>query len=190
MDIKEVNFLPILQNDNDSVLRATRRAAYMMAQAPQRGFTLIELLVVIAIIGLLASVVLVALNGARQKSRDSKRVADLSQLAKAFELYYNEHNSYPTRTTAAGGVVLSSSLTLGSPSISPNYLSQLPTAPTPADGSCTSGTANGKNDYYMYPNSTGVTQLLTSAYTITFCLGQKTGSLTPGPHTLTQAGFQ
>lgn len=46
-----------------------------------RGFTLIELLVVIAIIGMLSSVVLASLNSARSKSRDSRRLEDLKQIA-------------------------------------------------------------------------------------------------------------
>ena len=61
----------------------------------QKGFTLIELLVVTAIIGLLASIVLVALNTVRGKARDAKRRADLRQLSNAVELYFNDNQSYP-----------------------------------------------------------------------------------------------
>jgi type II secretory pathway pseudopilin PulG len=53
-------------------------------------------LVVIAIIGFLASIVLVALNGARVKARDAKRKFDLSQIATALELSYDSHGGYPS----------------------------------------------------------------------------------------------
>ena len=59
------------------------------------GFTLIELLVVIAIIGLLSSVVLASLNGARLKARDARRLADAKQIQTALELYYDSNNQYP-----------------------------------------------------------------------------------------------
>jgi type II secretion system protein G len=131
------------------------------------GFTLIELLVVIAIIGLLASVVLVSLNSSRQKSRDAKRLADMNQMAKALELFYNDFNSYPTNS--------STSLLV------PTYMSQTPVAPLPADSSC--GTMN--NYVYSSPATAPA-----STYSITFCLGAQTGSYGAGVRTLTQQGIR
>jgi len=58
------------------------------------GFTLIELLVVIAIIGVLASVVMVSLNAAREKARDMRRIADLKQIETALELNYDKYGAY------------------------------------------------------------------------------------------------
>lgn len=50
------------------------------------AFTLIELLVVIAIIGVLAALATVTYSDSQQKSRDSRRKADLEAIRKAMEL--------------------------------------------------------------------------------------------------------
>jgi prepilin-type N-terminal cleavage/methylation domain-containing protein len=60
-----------------------------------KGFTMIEILVVISIIGFLSAAAFYSFNIARSRSRDTKRVSDVSSLTKAFEIYFNEHNSYP-----------------------------------------------------------------------------------------------
>ena len=59
------------------------------------GFTLIELLVVIAIIGLLASIVMVSVNSARNKAKIAKAQAELKQFQTAVEMYYDTNGSYP-----------------------------------------------------------------------------------------------
>lgn len=83
---------------------------YSRRQHKERGFTLIELLVVIAIIGMLSSVVLSSLNGARKKARDARRLSDLKQLQTALELYYSDNVAYPESTAQANAATALSAL--------------------------------------------------------------------------------
>lgn len=80
------------------------------------GFTLIELMVVIAIIAILSGIVLASLSSTRAKSRDSKRIGDISQLQLALELFYEACRQYPATlsTGASNGCPTSpSQVTLG-----------------------------------------------------------------------------
>ena len=75
----------------------------------RKGFTLIELLVVIAIIGLLSTLAVVSLNGARGKARDAAKQSDLNAIATAMELYNVEEGEYPGLSTTCGVNILADS---------------------------------------------------------------------------------
>lgn len=88
----------------------------------KKGFTLIELLIVIAIIGLLATLAIVSLTTAQRKARDTKRVADMSTIQKAVELYYSDNAAYPVITPDYAALQTAIS----------NYITQVPTPPSTA----------------------------------------------------------
>jgi prepilin-type N-terminal cleavage/methylation domain-containing protein len=61
------------------------------------GFTLIELLIVIAVLGVLAAVVLVAIDPVEQlaRGRDSGRKSSISQIGHSLVAYYTINSAYP-----------------------------------------------------------------------------------------------
>jgi prepilin-type N-terminal cleavage/methylation domain-containing protein len=147
----------------------------------KKGFTLIELLVVIAIIGLLSTMAVVALNNARTKSRDAKRISDIKQIQTALEMYFTDHNNYP------GGVTWVN--TMGQLKTE-GFFAQVPQNPTP----------NGRAYAYEVCNSTGTTcdegttalqtvEGFRASYTLSYWLEGGIAPVGPGVHCATPAGI-
>lgn len=71
----------------------------MRKKSSLKAFTLIELLVVIAVLGVLAAVLLFAINPLQQmaRGRDSGRKNNVGQIVNAMQSYYTSRNAvYPT----------------------------------------------------------------------------------------------
>ncbi len=129
-----------------------------MKREKQKGFTLLEILLVIAAIGILAAIVLVAINPNKQieAARTAQRRADINSIAKAVQQFIIDNGgSYPVglqnipvgasiglcSVTCSNGINLSSSL-------SPIYIASIPVPPD-ANGQYTvTKTANGVSAGY------------------------------------------
>jgi prepilin-type N-terminal cleavage/methylation domain-containing protein len=141
------------------------------------GFTLIELLVVIAIIGLLSTLSVLALNTARAKARDAKRISDVKQIQTALEMYYNDVSDYPAAASVTPGQAISSSNGV--------FLRQIPSAPLPTDGAVCGSNVTA----YTYTYSSATTGG-NASYQIRYCLGSTVNSITGNQmQTATPAGI-
>ena len=59
------------------------------------GFTLVEIVIVIAIMAFLTAIIYASFDTARAKSRDQKRVSDISAIQIALEQYFQKYGQYP-----------------------------------------------------------------------------------------------
>lgn len=102
----------------------------------EKGFTLIELLVVIAIIGVLSSIIVVSVSGARNKGKDASIKQNLSTARSQITFYFAQFGDYGDPTSfpypSAGGrpcdnVQTKGSVTWGGGSL---FSGNNPTTPT------------------------------------------------------------
>jgi prepilin-type N-terminal cleavage/methylation domain-containing protein len=169
-----------------------QKTSHIIKQLSSDGFTLIELLIVIAIVGILAGVIILALNNARIEGRDAKRAGDMKQMLNAMEQYHITHNVYPTGTASMETVSGGNGIVLNDPGavdgteepFIPNYVPLMPESPSPADGNCVDGSGRGHNNYWYDVADDG------SNFTVTFCLGKTVGGWPEGIHIATPEGIQ
>ncbi len=99
-----------------------------------RGFTLIELLIVIAILGVLAVVVLVAIDPVEKlaNARDAGRISSTAQLGRSLQSYYTSSTAYPLAANWAQDLIDAGELSVFPAGVSYNTVGQCTIVVQPA----------------------------------------------------------
>ena len=113
----------------------------------KKGFTLIELLVVIMILGVLAALISGNFFTSLKKGRDAKRKADLEQIQRALEMYYEDKKTYPLTADLAFGSSLCE--TVDCATNEKIYMQKLPNDPI-SGKSYQYFSANDETSYALY----------------------------------------
>lgn len=133
----------------------------------RNGFTLTETLIIGTIVGLILIVGSVVLSSERARTRDAKRIADITRLASGFALLFAEKASY---APAAAGCPK-----VGDPATNCTFSASLTTEAVNDPGSF-------KYIVSRVPDKDN--------FGVTFHLEKKYGSLEAGTHTLSKIGVQ
>lgn len=126
----------------------------------KKGFTLIELLVVIGIIAVLAAVVIIAINPARQfaQARNTQRWSNVNAILNAVGQRLAD-NKGVFETGCAAGVIPATSTIMSTssydiaPCLVPTYISTFPFDPTASGAHYTSNT-DYNTGYTIYKDAT------------------------------------
>ena len=126
-----------------------------------RGFTLLEILLVVGIIAILAGIVIIAINPAKQLSdaRNAQRRSDVLTILNAIYQYEIDHNGQVTNLNSGHGFAgdttdnctdadteAFSGLNNYLVTASSTYLTAIPVDPT-------TGVANSSSDYWVHSNT-------------------------------------
>ena len=140
---------------------------------------MIELLVVIAIIGILASIVLVSLGGARAKARDAQRVSDVKQMALILEM--EESSSHAQALTGCTDWTASTTRCTGPVEVT----DQFPNFIDPSAGTAVCSDVPGDTCHYSIGRENGDPGATTDDYQICFFLESGAGTVGAGLNRIT-----